>query len=232
MAFARRFRWFLYRICISDRFCVGSDTISSGQSLFPNQTIISKREKFELGFFSPVNSNYSYIGIWYKNIPDRTIVLVANRSDPIPSADRNGSRLELSEGGLFLIFNSKVLEIAGISNATEAVILDTGKFVLRNGSNTYLWSSFSTATDTLLPGGTVGFHGSWEIELISWRNLSDPAQGNYSLGMKRNGRAEMFIWLDSSHKQWRSGTYAMGDMVCSFQGLLNQTYLGSIFKAY
>ncbi|XP_075482548.1 G-type lectin S-receptor-like serine/threonine-protein kinase At1g11410 isoform X2 [Primulina tabacum] len=206
MAFASSFRWFLYIISISGSFCVESDSILSGQSLFPNQTIISKEKKFELGFFSPVNSTNSYVGIWYKNIPARTIVWVANRNDPIPSADRNGSRLELSEGGLFLSFNSKVLEVARISNATEAVIFDTGNFVLRNGLKSHLWWSSSHPTDTWLPRGTVGFSGSTEIKLFSWRNLSDPAQGNYSLGVKRNGRAELFIWLNNSHQQWRSGT--------------------------
>lgn len=220
MAFERRFRWFLYILFISCRFCVGSDTISSGQSLFPNQTIISKGEKFELGFFSPVNSTNSYIGVWYKNIPARTIVWVANRNDPIPFTDRNGSRLELSEGGLFLSFNSKVLEIARVSNATEAVILDTGNFVLRNDSKLFdLWWSFSHPTDTWLPGGRVGFSGSSEKKLISWRNLSDPAEGNYSLGMKRNGLAELFIWFNNSHQQWRSGAYEDGRLDLFFDAM-------------
>lgn len=34
---------------------------------------------FEMGFFSPGNSKNRYVGIWYKNVSDRTVVWIANR---------------------------------------------------------------------------------------------------------------------------------------------------------
>ncbi|GMP67281.1 hypothetical protein CsSME_00027329 [Camellia sinensis var. sinensis] len=59
----------------------GSDdtnTIYAGQFLSGNQTITSQSGVFELGFFTPGNSQNYYIGIWYKKLPNITVVLVAN----------------------------------------------------------------------------------------------------------------------------------------------------------
>lgn len=190
--------------------CNGSDTISAGQSLFPNQTIISKEGNLELGFFSPPNSsNYYYIGIRYKNIPVQTMVWVANRNHPIHSSFYNRSRLQMNNGSLNLIVNSEIiLMLARSSSATEAVILETGNFILRNDS-CILWQSFDNPTDTWLPGGMVGFGSRWSTDigakLVSWKNMNDPATGDYSIGMEANGGSELFIKNNGSKKLWRSG---------------------------
>ncbi|KAM0063411.1 putative non-specific serine/threonine protein kinase [Helianthus debilis subsp. tardiflorus] len=60
-----------------------TDTISANQILRYNETIISAQETFELGFFNPSNSTNYYVGIWYKKIPKRTYVWVANRNTPV-----------------------------------------------------------------------------------------------------------------------------------------------------
>ena len=58
--------------------------ITSYQPMKDGITLVSKEGIFELGFFSPgSNSKNRYLGIWYKNIPDRTVVWVANRCKPI-----------------------------------------------------------------------------------------------------------------------------------------------------
>ncbi|GLJ21872.1 hypothetical protein SUGI_0409040 [Cryptomeria japonica] len=58
------------------------DTLSLGDSLTGNQTIISKNGTFEMGFFNPDGTDNWYIGIWYGKEAERTIVWVAKGIDP------------------------------------------------------------------------------------------------------------------------------------------------------
>ncbi|KAK9209448.1 hypothetical protein WN944_001814 [Citrus x changshan-huyou] len=60
-----------------------SNTITSSKSLSDGRTLVLKNGSFELGFFSPGSSKNFYVGIWYKNIPVKTVVWVANRLNPI-----------------------------------------------------------------------------------------------------------------------------------------------------
>ncbi|XP_059078255.1 G-type lectin S-receptor-like serine/threonine-protein kinase SD2-2 [Cryptomeria japonica] len=64
-------------------FVDGGDSLSLGASLRGKQTITSKNGTFALGFFNPNGTNNWYVGIWYAQIPDKTIVWVANRETPI-----------------------------------------------------------------------------------------------------------------------------------------------------
>ncbi|XP_051125769.1 receptor-like serine/threonine-protein kinase SD1-8 [Andrographis paniculata] len=212
-----RFRWILHLLCISIVFptspCGGSDIILEGQSLLSDQTLNSIGNKFSLGFFSPDNSTSRYVGIWYRNIPIRTVVWVANRNNPIPSALANNSRLDLVGGRLNLFDgSSQVVWALKTSNASEAVLLDSGNFVLRNASG-LIWQSFDNPTDTWLPGGRVGYSkiSDEEARLVSWQNPSDPSPGLYSLGMDRNsgGGAEIFM-LKNRSQVWRSGVLQDG----------------------
>lgn len=50
-----KFCVFLISIFFSGCLCLGSDTILAGQSLYQNQTIISKQGKFELASLLQVN---------------------------------------------------------------------------------------------------------------------------------------------------------------------------------
>jgi hypothetical protein len=69
---------FLSSLCQSD------DQLTHTKPLFPKDTLISAGGDFALAFFSPTNSsNKLYIGIWYNNVPERTVVWIANRDSPI-----------------------------------------------------------------------------------------------------------------------------------------------------
>ncbi|KAL2519341.1 G-type lectin S-receptor-like serine/threonine-protein kinase [Abeliophyllum distichum] len=59
------------------------DTLSTTQILRDGETMVSSDGSFELGFFSPENSNNRYVGMWYKKIPVTTVVWVANREVPL-----------------------------------------------------------------------------------------------------------------------------------------------------
>nr|GMD95538.1 receptor-like serine/threonine-protein kinase SD1-8 [Ipomoea batatas] len=69
------------------RFTIAVNTITPTQPLAQNQTLVSAGGVFQLGFFSPGgNSGGLYVGIWYKEIQDKTIVWVANRDKPITNS--------------------------------------------------------------------------------------------------------------------------------------------------
>ncbi|KAH6795208.1 hypothetical protein C2S52_005685 [Perilla frutescens var. hirtella] len=231
-------------VSFSSLFCSGSDTISAGQSLFPNQTIISEEGKFELGFFAPGNNSSSYyVGIWYKNIPVRTVVWVLNRDTPIPYSLYNYSQLEISNATLLLRSGLQIFweyTYNGKLNANEAVILDNGNFILRNASE-ILWQSFEHPTDTWLPGAKLGYSWLTDIEpkLVSWSNPDDPASGIFSLGMGPNGGSELSIRANSivtwNSGPWRGGTFVSLSDNSEFKNSYNFTYLprdGNVYVTY
>ncbi|KAK9212457.1 hypothetical protein WN943_001839 [Citrus x changshan-huyou] len=82
-----------------------SDTITSFQSLSDGRTLVSKEGSFELGFFSPGSSKNRYVGIWYKNMPVKTVVWVANRINHIN--DSSGLLVVNKTGNLVLTSQNK-----------------------------------------------------------------------------------------------------------------------------
>ena len=116
--------------------CTVLDTISANQTIKDGETIVSKGEIFEMGFFSPGNSKKRYLGIWYKKISTCTVVWVANRETPI--ADKSGI-FKVSRHGNLLILNGS-MSVIWSSNSTVTIrsndpvvvlqLLDTGNLVL------------------------------------------------------------------------------------------------------
>ncbi|KAL3522129.1 hypothetical protein ACH5RR_014963 [Cinchona calisaya] len=220
-----RFFLFLFSIFISlvflPNFANSLDLITPTEPLTKNQTIVSSGENFELGFFSPGNSNIWYVGIWYKKIPEKTIVWVANRDNPL----RNSSGLlKIGEDGNIQLLNEakeSVIWSSNLSSATTntvAQLLDSGNFVLRyvdvnlNQSaaeeDNYLWQSFDYPTDTLLPGMKLGWDAKSGLNrhLTAWRNADDPSSGDYSFVLDIDGFPEIFL-MDNGVKLYRSGPW-------------------------
>ncbi|KAK4588078.1 hypothetical protein RGQ29_019174 [Quercus rubra] len=65
------------------RICVSLDTITPDKPIKDGETLVSNQKTFALGFFSPGNSNCRYVGIWYYQITEQTVVWVANRDNPL-----------------------------------------------------------------------------------------------------------------------------------------------------
>lgn len=85
-------------------FCAPASVLVPGMTLTPGKTLTSDQDSFALGFFSPSNSTKdTYVGIWFNDIPLRTIVWLANRDNPITDASSamlgmtNNSSVLLSE---------------------------------------------------------------------------------------------------------------------------------------
>ncbi|XP_023758523.1 receptor-like serine/threonine-protein kinase SD1-8 [Lactuca sativa] len=189
------------------------DTITPSQPLTINQTLVSKGEFFELGFFNPGNNNL-YIGIWYKRIQHKTYVWVANRDNPITSSSGN---LTIANNGNMVLVNQTGTTVWSTNQPTKMVktvaqLLDNGNFVLRpeNDENpeNYIWQSFNYPTDTLLPEMKLGWDRKSGIHrfLRPWKTINDPATGDYSFRMNLNGFPEVLLKHNETIT-WRTGPW-------------------------
>ncbi|KAK7836859.1 g-type lectin s-receptor-like serine/threonine-protein kinase [Quercus suber] len=85
------------------------DTLKQGDVLNPSQYLVSAKQRFTLGFFSPtsyygVNKNNSYLAIWYTNYTESRVVWVANRNKPI--SHNSSAFLTLDHLGKLMINSS------------------------------------------------------------------------------------------------------------------------------
>nr|DAD23144.1 TPA_asm: hypothetical protein HUJ06_024607 [Nelumbo nucifera] len=114
-----------------------------------------------MGFFSPVNSTNRYLGIWYYNIPEQTVVWVANRETPLTNnsfgvftVTDEGNLVVLDRSRDNVLWSSNILVADDIDkNNTIGLLMNSGNLVLRNSNSTVdLWQSFDHPSDTILPG--------------------------------------------------------------------------------
>ncbi|KAL4620601.1 hypothetical protein ACB092_06G167100 [Castanea dentata] len=201
----------------SGNLSTGSDTIFPGESLSGNQTIISKGGVFELGFFTPGNSHNCYIGIWYKGlpIPNKTVVWVANRNQPV--SDPSSSALQLFQDGNLVLLTSNKIRVwstnstSSLPNSTVGVLLDNGNFILRKISDisSIMWQSFDHPTDTWLPGAKFGYNKVTNDSqiLTLWRSYENPAPGLFSAELEPKGTSYSLKW-NRSNLYWTSGEWS------------------------
>ncbi|XP_049382993.1 G-type lectin S-receptor-like serine/threonine-protein kinase At1g61500 [Solanum stenotomum] len=168
-------------------------------------------------FFSPsgANSDKWYIGIWYKEIQDRTIVWVANRAKPLSASST--SVLKITEIGNLLLVDGQTGNSVWSSEQTPATnvvaqLLDSGNFVIRpendDREQSYLWQSFDYPTNTLLPGMKLGWDSKSGMNrnITSWKSAIDPAPGDYTFKINTSGFPEVYL----TNKQqiiYRSGAW-------------------------
>ncbi|EYU27867.1 hypothetical protein MIMGU_mgv1a020672mg, partial [Erythranthe guttata] len=196
------------------------DTLAPNQTLTDNgTTIVSRSGTFELGFFSPSNSDSRYIGIWFKNVPEQTLVWVANRNSAI--TDSLGT-LSITPSGNIII--SRVNQSTPLWSANSPSrltvknpilkLLDNGNLVLMssasddNNSDSYVWQSFDYPSDTLIPGMKLGWNliTNQEWYLTSWKSTVDPSPGEYTYRMNPTGLPSIIL-RRGSVIQFRSGPW-------------------------
>ncbi|PIA38458.1 hypothetical protein AQUCO_02800282v1 [Aquilegia coerulea] len=195
---------------------IAAYTLTPSQSIIDGQILISQGETFELGFFSPSNSKFRYVGIWYntKTIPVQTVVWVANRDSPL--LDTSGV-LKVDTTGNVVIEDGrrKVIWSSNSSKAVESPIvefLDSGNLVLRDKKNgdseNYMWQSFDYLCDTLLPHMKLGrdLKTGHDRFMSSWKSSDDPSYGDFTYGTYRTGLPELAI-RNRSKMYYRSGPW-------------------------
>ncbi|XP_023519604.1 G-type lectin S-receptor-like serine/threonine-protein kinase At4g27290 [Cucurbita pepo subsp. pepo] len=180
---------------------IAVDILKAGQSINDTQVIVSAGNKFELGFFTdPKPSNFKYLGIRYKEIPD-VVVWVANRDNPIVNSS---ATLKLNVDGNLILVNQTGSAFWTSNNPIVSVqdpvaqLLDSGNLVLRDsnsGSQDYAWQSFDYPFDTLLSGMKLGWDSKSGLnrKLISRKNPSDLSSGELSYGVNLDGLPALVV---------------------------------------
>ena len=191
-----------------------TDTLTTTQAIKDGETIISSGGSFELGFFSPRNTNNRYVGIWYKKISIQTVVWVANRR--VPLINTSGILEVIKPGRLVLRYDANnIIWSSNLSMSALnpiAQLLDSGNLVVKDANNdhpdNYLWQSFDFPTDTLLPGMKLGrnFVTGLEVYLSSWKNDEDPAPGEYTFHCDPSGYPQSVLKRGSNFVH-RSGPW-------------------------
>lgn len=105
------------------------DTITSTTPLTSNQTLVSNGDAFELGFFSTSDSKNLYVGIWYKQIQERTYVWVANRDNPVTTSS---GQLIIGENGNIILVDQS--ETSVWSSNRSVPVVNTVAQLLNNGN--------------------------------------------------------------------------------------------------
>ncbi|KAL6844917.1 hypothetical protein ACP4OV_025576 [Aristida adscensionis] len=197
--------------------CAPDNRLLPSEPLSPGATIVSDDGAFALGFFSPSNSTPAklYLGIWYNDISELTVVWVANRETPTTNSTTssaptllltNTSDLILFDvGGRVLWTTAKgVTDAAAPSPAppvgTAAVLLNSGNLVIRSPNGTVLWQSFEHPSDTLLPGMKIRIKYKTRAgeRLVSWKGPDDPSLGPFSYGGDPDTFLQIFLWNGTS----------------------------------
>lgn len=150
---------FVHLVCQLAYATSATDTLLPGQSLRGNQALVSKDGSFRLSlnWLSPP------FGIWFTNSMCDKLVWEPDANYPI--GDPQSLSLTLSEDGtLQLLSNGSHLwsthYVKETSISVVLVLLDIGNLVIRDKTNDsmVLWQSFDYPSDTILPGGGLGFN--------------------------------------------------------------------------
>ena len=196
-------------------FSDASDSITQSQPLSGNTTLVSKDGSFVLGFFTPGKSTNRYLGIWYNNNPNQTVVWVANRLNPI---NDSSGLLMVNSSGSIVVLSQNSSTVAWSANSTKEAsnpilqLLDSGNLVVRDGNeqnpDIYLWQSFDYPSDTLLPGMKLGWdlRNGLEWRLSSWKSPDDPSPGELTYVIEPHNYAEL-VMKKGSEKSFRTGLW-------------------------
>lgn len=203
-------------LILSFSLCSCSDTISNDKPIKDGELLVSKDKTFALGFFSPGKSSSRYVGIWFNNLPEKTVVWVANRDNPIN--DTTGVLSINPDGNLVLHNNFSTIPIwstnvnSGSANSSTNVIAqlsDIANLVLiLNTTKTIIWQSFDHPTDTMLPYLKVGFdrRTNKSLFLQSWKTDDDPGRGAFTLKFSTSGKPQLFVYRHN-FPWWRGGSW-------------------------
>jgi len=98
-------------------------------------------------------------------------------------------------------------------NTITAELEDTGNFVLKDAAtNTILWQSFDTPTDTLLPGQKFSANMSTSL-LVSWKAADDWSSGYYQCDWAYINGTDMpqslaLSWTGASITNWNRSSWS------------------------
>ncbi|EYU23281.1 hypothetical protein MIMGU_mgv1a018294mg [Erythranthe guttata] len=218
---------FLISLHFSANQVSSTDTLKpggGGGEFNSSSQLVSAKKIFTLGFYTPEDTNNTYLAIWYTDA-SRYPLWIANRenpvsknSNPILRIGTTGENLVIAHGGGSGLSSYTLANQGRIGNIS-ATLLDTGNFVVSSVSGEVLWQSFDYPTDTLLPGMKLGFDRktgrNWTLS--SWFGRNNPATGAYTLewdlisGRLLVRRRGVVYWTSGEMKDYRYDGQGFGE---------------------
>nr|GMD08443.1 G-type lectin S-receptor-like serine/threonine-protein kinase At4g27290 [Ipomoea batatas] len=210
-------------LCFFCNLGLSADSLRPGESVTPNQTLVSAGGDFALGFFRPGNSSSSFLGIWYNTI-NNTVIWVANRESPLPHDSEAvftlgyDGNLQLLDGGRNVIWSTNISGSGLAGNSTAAQLQDTGDLVVKQGEST-VWESFDGDSDTLMPGMKLKVNTKTRKRNVirCWSSSDDPRPGKFLWGVDvvPKGSPQYLIWKEDK-PYYRSTTLQQGFTYSSY----------------
>ncbi|WZY97501.1 hypothetical protein YC2023_069830 [Brassica napus] len=195
--------------------CLSNNMIMRTQSMRDGDVIFSEGKRFAFGFFSLGTSNLRYVGIWYAQVSEQTVVWVANRDHPINDtsghikfSSRGNLCVYASVNGTEPIWSTDVLDTIS-EPALVAKLSDLGNLVLLDPvTGKSFWESFNHPTNTLLPFMKFGYTRQDGVDrfMTSWRSPGDPGFGNVTYRIERRGFPQMMMYKGTT-LWWRTGSW-------------------------
>ncbi|KAM3707308.1 hypothetical protein ACJW31_02G014700 [Castanea mollissima] len=168
-----------------------------------NDSLRSSSGDFAFGFY-PLQNGLYLVGIWFDRIPEQTLVWSANQNHPA----EKGSSIQLTNAGALVLTygNGSTLQIYNESAASLGTMQNDGNFVLiESSSSRVLWQSFSSSTDTLLPGQAL-VKGQKLYSKVN--GSSNYSTGNFWLDMQSDGNLVLSAYHFSDPGYWTTQTFA------------------------
>ena len=224
-------------IFVGTRFSIAIDTSNSTiQIIKDGDHLVSTNKNFTLGFFSLNNSTTPrYVGIWYSQIPQLTLVWVANRNQPLNHT--SGTFALDPHGNVVLFTPSQTISLWSTNTTIQSnddvsiELQNTGNLALiERHSQKVIWQSFDYPSHVFLPYMKLGLNRqtgfSWF--LTSWKALDDPGTGNFSCKIDPTGYPQLILY-NGNVPRWRVGSWTgekwsgVPEMRRSF--IFNTTYI-------
>ncbi|XP_073133215.1 G-type lectin S-receptor-like serine/threonine-protein kinase At1g67520 [Henckelia pumila] len=183
--------WILCSLVVSQ--VAGLDTLQQEEQLNFTSQLVSQRNNFTLGFYTPRDTNKSYIAVWY-TAHGTYPVWIGNRDHPV--GNNSSPALTITSTGALIVVHDGgndpfTLYAGGSSRNVSATLLESGNFVVTDGSSgSVLWQSFDYPTDTLLAGMKLGSDHKTgrKRTLTSWFGENNPASGPFTLEWENGAR--------------------------------------------
>lgn len=207
--------WLVFLLQPNGSTSLEFDAITPNQPIKDGDVLVSFRRKFVLGFFSPGNSRKRYVGVWYYQVPNQTVVWVANRDNPIPVNDTSGLLAIHGDGGLVVYGSDRNTPLwsANVTlsspNSSIAKLLDTGNLVLlENNDQNVLWEGFDYPSNTMLPFMKLGLNRRSGLDwfLTSWKSQDDPGTGSCVYRIDPGGLPQLILYKNGTIR-WRAGSW-------------------------
>uniref|UniRef100_A0A0E0LM08 Receptor-like serine/threonine-protein kinase n=1 Tax=Oryza punctata TaxID=4537 RepID=A0A0E0LM08_ORYPU len=216
---------FFFFLCVRDGGVDAAATLSQGQSLGANDTLVSANGAFKLGFFTPAGGDRAkvYLGVMYATSNEQTVMWVANRDAPVSAAASSYSATVTESGELLVKEGDRVAwrtnaSTAGRSNHTLTISNDGNLMIAGSDAagTDPEWQSFHHPSDTFVPGMEIALRQSNGVSdrtlYTSWRSDVDPGTGDFTLGL--DASAQLYIWQSQGGRNstyWRSGQWTNGN---------------------